>query len=352
MYRIIDITLSNCLNSDLRRVYILTQYKALSLNRHIREGWNIWAARWRVHRSSSTHKRVTISGIRAPPTRLPEHLFDRLRATQARPHPVRRSHLQNGLWQDDEAASRLRCRHHPGYHPDRSRRDLALRRGRRRQRRPHQWLRRETQRDQTAFPWNPQKVPALWASTSSMPTSSSLCYSKTPRTSLSSHDFGKDILPKMVDDYRVFAYDFIDENKKEALYWRDWARSRPTTKPTWISSPSLRSSSLRSRLAHSHTSASIRRRSLSSRKKIAWVRRLIPSSPMAASSLVEREEFRALSRRAGELLYRSRRLYSVLARRGGTPLPRPPLHHRPQRPPARRHPPSATTLRPTAPATS
>ena len=38
-YRIIDITLSNCINSGLRRVYILTQYKALSLNRHIREGW-------------------------------------------------------------------------------------------------------------------------------------------------------------------------------------------------------------------------------------------------------------------------------------------------------------------------
>src|ERR1700751_126843 len=38
-YRIIDITLSSCINSNLRRVYILTQYKALSLNRHIREGW-------------------------------------------------------------------------------------------------------------------------------------------------------------------------------------------------------------------------------------------------------------------------------------------------------------------------
>ena len=36
IYRIIDVTLSNCINSDLRRVYILTQYKALSLNRHIR----------------------------------------------------------------------------------------------------------------------------------------------------------------------------------------------------------------------------------------------------------------------------------------------------------------------------
>ena len=38
-YRIIDITLSNCINSGLRKVYIMTQYKALCLNRHIREGW-------------------------------------------------------------------------------------------------------------------------------------------------------------------------------------------------------------------------------------------------------------------------------------------------------------------------
>src|ERR1700752_2030283 len=38
-YRIIDLPLSNCINSALRHVYILTQYKALSLNRHIREGW-------------------------------------------------------------------------------------------------------------------------------------------------------------------------------------------------------------------------------------------------------------------------------------------------------------------------
>src|SRR5258708_4415777 len=40
-YRIIDLTLSNCINSDIRRILILTQYKALSLNRHIRLGWNI-----------------------------------------------------------------------------------------------------------------------------------------------------------------------------------------------------------------------------------------------------------------------------------------------------------------------
>src|ERR1700749_4686165 len=39
-YRIIDITLSNCINSDLRREVILTEDKALALNRHIREGWS------------------------------------------------------------------------------------------------------------------------------------------------------------------------------------------------------------------------------------------------------------------------------------------------------------------------
>jgi glucose-1-phosphate adenylyltransferase len=37
----------------------------------------------------------------------------------------------------------------------------------------------------------------------------------------SKHDFGHNILPQMVDDYKVLSYNFIDENKKEALYWRD-----------------------------------------------------------------------------------------------------------------------------------
>ena len=37
----------------------------------------------------------------------------------------------------------------------------------------------------------------------------------------SRHDFGHDILPKMVDDYKIYSFNFIDENKKEALYWRD-----------------------------------------------------------------------------------------------------------------------------------
>src|SRR4029077_15964397 len=37
----------------------------------------------------------------------------------------------------------------------------------------------------------------------------------------SSHDFGKDVLPRIISKHRVFAFNFIDENRKDALYWRD-----------------------------------------------------------------------------------------------------------------------------------
>ena len=39
-YRIIDFTLSNCINSGIRHIYVLTQYKSHSLSRHLRAGWD------------------------------------------------------------------------------------------------------------------------------------------------------------------------------------------------------------------------------------------------------------------------------------------------------------------------
>jgi glucose-1-phosphate adenylyltransferase len=44
-FRLIDFTLSNCVNSDLRKVFILTQYRSGSLHMHIQEGWGISSAR-------------------------------------------------------------------------------------------------------------------------------------------------------------------------------------------------------------------------------------------------------------------------------------------------------------------
>ena len=44
IYRIIDYTLSNCVNSGLRRIYILTQYKSFSLQKHLLAGWNVFSS--------------------------------------------------------------------------------------------------------------------------------------------------------------------------------------------------------------------------------------------------------------------------------------------------------------------
>ncbi|MCK5179801.1 MAG: glucose-1-phosphate adenylyltransferase, partial [Candidatus Omnitrophica bacterium] len=41
IYRIIDFTLSNCINSGLRRIYVLTQYKSFSLQKHLLAGWDV-----------------------------------------------------------------------------------------------------------------------------------------------------------------------------------------------------------------------------------------------------------------------------------------------------------------------
>ncbi len=39
IYRIIDFSLSNCINSGLKRIFVLTQYKSRSLALHLRQGW-------------------------------------------------------------------------------------------------------------------------------------------------------------------------------------------------------------------------------------------------------------------------------------------------------------------------
>jgi glucose-1-phosphate adenylyltransferase len=44
-FRLIDFTLSNCVNSGIRRIFVLTQYRSSSLNIHIQEGWSISSSR-------------------------------------------------------------------------------------------------------------------------------------------------------------------------------------------------------------------------------------------------------------------------------------------------------------------
>ncbi len=46
IFRIIDFTLSNCVHSGIRRIYVLTQYKSYSLSNHLNTGWNMFSRRF------------------------------------------------------------------------------------------------------------------------------------------------------------------------------------------------------------------------------------------------------------------------------------------------------------------
>jgi len=223
IYRIVDVTLSNCLNSDLRRVYILTQYKALSLNRHIREGWSILGRevgefievlppmrrvsdQWYQGTADAVYQNIYSIGSEQPKHVLilqGDQIYKMDYGKMLKQHQDSAADITLATIQVDPEQSR----HFGVADVDKDGRINGF------EEKPKITTLRS--------PLNPDKVAAsmgiyLFNADVLIPV-----LLKDAENAQSSHDFGKDILPKMVDDYRVFAYDFVDENKKEALYWRD-----------------------------------------------------------------------------------------------------------------------------------
>jgi glucose-1-phosphate adenylyltransferase len=223
IYRIIDITLSNCINSDLRRVYILTQYKALSLNRHIREGWNIVGReigefvevlppmkrvgeQWYQGTADAVYQNIYSIGSEQPKYVLilsGDHIYKMDYGKMMKQHLDSAADITLATIQiDPEETFRFGV-----VDVDHDGRVNGFE--------------EKPKVTKLRSPSNPNKVAGsmgvyLFNADVLIPV-----LLKDAEDQSSSHDFGKDILPKMIDDYRVFAYDFIDENKKEALYWRD-----------------------------------------------------------------------------------------------------------------------------------
>jgi glucose-1-phosphate adenylyltransferase len=223
MYRIIDITLSNCLNSDLRRVYILTQYKALSLNRHIREGWNILGRevgefvevlppmkrvsdQWYQGTADAVYQNIYSIGSEQPKHVLilsGDHIYKMNYGKMMKQHLDSAADVTLATIQIDPVET-------PRFGVVEVDKDGRI-----------NGFEEKPVKTELRSPWNPEKVAGsmgvyLFNADVLIPV-----LLKDAEDQTSSHDFGKDILPKMVSDYRVFAYDFLDENKKEALYWRD-----------------------------------------------------------------------------------------------------------------------------------
>ncbi|MDQ3487204.1 MAG: glucose-1-phosphate adenylyltransferase [Acidobacteriota bacterium] len=216
-YRIIDFTLSNCINAGLRRVFIALQYKSLSLSRHIRMGWSVVAdelgefveilspqkrvgEHWYLGTADAVYQNL-YSIIREKPRYLivlsGDHVYKMDYARMLRSHKERVAGATLAVIEiPTEEAHRFGV------------------------------LQTDDQDRITGFLEKPKDLPPGGQVLASMGIyifdMESLVPALEEDAALdTSHDFGKDIIPALLSKIGVYGYRFYDENKKASKYWRD-----------------------------------------------------------------------------------------------------------------------------------
>jgi len=214
-YRIIDFSLSNALNSGLRRIVLLTQYKSLSLERHILNGWSIFHSEsgdyifslpaqgwvgdhWYEGTADAVFQNVYTIQQENPETVLVlsgDHVYNA---------DYRKLLLFFG---QTEADALIMTRTIPIQ--DASRFGVI---GVNEERRIVEFM--EKPKKPFGTPWDAGKAlisMGVYLFKTSVLIKALIKDARNPR---SSHDFGKDILPALMGSHRVFAYTFDD-------YWED-----------------------------------------------------------------------------------------------------------------------------------
>ena len=222
LYRIIDFPLSNCLNSNLRKILVLTQYKARSLDRHLNLGWNFLSPQldeyvevlppqqridehWYKGTADAIYQNIYVIEKANPKYIVilaADHIYKMDYSEMIRLHIERGSDLTIGCIPvpvgeanqfgvlDVDANDRI-----------------------------------------TTFVEKPEHPPEIVGnpgfSLASMGiyvfTAASLfelLFEDAVRKN-SSHDFGKNIIPNIISKLNVHAFLFQDKNKKSVPYWRD-----------------------------------------------------------------------------------------------------------------------------------
>jgi len=221
-YRIIDFVLSNCLNSGFRRIFIATQYKSLSLNRHIRQGWSIVSEELgEFIEIIPPQKRVGEQWYQGTADAVYQNLYSIVRENPryvvilAGDHIYKmdyRKMLQAHI--DMRAEVTLASIEVP---VDEGRRFgiVAV----------------DDAHRVIGFQEKPANPPSL-PGTPHMALASMGIYvfnievlaqalEEDAADNDSRHDFGRNIIPALIGGGKVFSYQFYDENKKSAKYWRD-----------------------------------------------------------------------------------------------------------------------------------
>ncbi|AFJ02165.1 Glucose-1-phosphate adenylyltransferase [Methylophaga frappieri] len=221
-FRIIDFPLSNCVNSGIRRVGILTQYKAHSLIRHIQQGWGFMrgelgefvellpasqrtAQGWYAGTADAVYQNIDIlrnHGAEYVLILAGDHIYKMDYGDMLAEHVAQNADMTIGCIEvplDQAKAFGVMS-------VDVNRRIVAF----------------------NEKPENPQPVPGrddvALASMGIYIFNAGFLYEqliKDADSSKSSHDFGHDIIPSLIKNYKVVAFPYKDVQGNDPGYWRD-----------------------------------------------------------------------------------------------------------------------------------
>ena len=221
-YRIIDFVLSNCINSGLRHIFIATQYKSLSLNRHIRQGWTVVSEELgEFIEILPPQKRVGEHWYQGTADAVYQNLYSIIRENPkyvvvlAGDHVYKMDYQKMLRFHQDMAAEVTLAAIEVPIEDGRRFGIVAV---------------DDTDRV-TGFLEKPQAPPAMPGQPNMTLASMGIyvfdsavlikAMEEDAARPESNHDFGKDIIPALIGNGRTYAYPFYDENKKAAKYWRD-----------------------------------------------------------------------------------------------------------------------------------
>ncbi len=221
-FRIIDFPLSNCINSGIRRIGVVTQYKSHSLIRHIQQGWGYFRGEfdefiellpaqqrlqesWYSGTADAVYQNIDIIRTHNPEYVLllaGDHIYKMDYGAMLAKHAESEADMTIGCLEvplDQAKAFGVMSVDGDGRIVDFNEK-----------------------------PENPESVPGrddvALASMGIYIFNTRFLYEQLIRDAddpSSSHDFGKDIIPAVIEHYRVFSYSFRDVQSNNQGYWRD-----------------------------------------------------------------------------------------------------------------------------------
>jgi glucose-1-phosphate adenylyltransferase len=221
IYRIIDFTLSNCINSEIRHIYALTQYKSISLHRHIQLGWSILSAPLgEFIEVIPAQQRIDEQWYQGTADAIYQNIYT---LQEERPDAV--------LVLSGDHIYKMDYRKMIAFHLE-TEAELTIAAIRMESKQSREFGVIEVDPDWRILgfqekPEEPKTIPGdpegILASMGVYVFNTEILVRRLleDARSDSDHDFGKNIIPEMIRKNRVFAFDFRQGDQGGAGYWRD-----------------------------------------------------------------------------------------------------------------------------------